>query len=466
MKGVMRFGKKGKLSPRYIGPYKIIQRFGQVAYELDLSQELSMAHPVFHVSMLRKCIGDPSHITSTKDVQVTEELTYKEVPTTILDRQVKKLRNKEVASDADLGHKQQSNKKMKRSIIQIKRISTEEKEEKGDYDYFNKLPTDVIISLLLRCSIKSLSMLRKLLERPERNWLRFASVNMDGSTEELYSGTVSDNQIMSRTMQICYGLVCLSTDCRIYLCNPAMQQFAELPKYSPAATPGYTHCGFGYLHSRKEYKVMHFFYRLLPSTNTKWCRLEDLKFAHLKCEVLTINNIGGGISFSRWEETVAMPSCHPFGPGLLVNERMYWLTRRYRGTLIRREIISFDFENEKFLTISPPSSFGSAYGQALMDLKGMLCLPDARRFRRNSILYLWILKDKISRTWVKEYSIDLVNFGSASYFKTWNEEIIFLHLDTVVFYDLERKCFRGVKCLGYNHTYVIYSESLFSLGIM
>ncbi|KAM3327447.1 hypothetical protein P3S67_002573 [Capsicum chacoense] len=245
----------------------------------------------------------------------------------------------------ELQHKKQSNKKIKRSIIQIKTISTEEEEEKGDCDYFNKLPTDVIISLLLRCSIKSLSMLR--------NWLRFASVNMDGSTEELYSGTVSDNQIMSSTIQVCYGLVCLSTDCRIYLCNPAMQQFAELPKYSPSATPGYTHCGFGYLHSRKEYKVMHFFYRLLPSTNTKWCRLQDLKLAHLKCEVLTINNVGGGISFSRWEEIAATPSCHPFGPGLLVNERMYWLTRCYRGTLIRREIISFDFENEKFLTISP-----------------------------------------------------------------------------------------------------------------
>ena len=55
-------------------------------------------HPVFHVSMLRKCIGDPSLITSTKDVQVTEDLTYEEVPIAILDRQVKKMRNKEIAS--------------------------------------------------------------------------------------------------------------------------------------------------------------------------------------------------------------------------------------------------------------------------------------------------------------------------------------------------------------------------------
>ncbi|XP_049394756.1 uncharacterized protein LOC125859062 [Solanum stenotomum] len=65
--------------------------------ELELSKELSTVHPVFHVSMLRKCIGDPSRITPTKDVHVTEDLTYEDVPMAILDRQVKKLRNKEVA---------------------------------------------------------------------------------------------------------------------------------------------------------------------------------------------------------------------------------------------------------------------------------------------------------------------------------------------------------------------------------
>jgi len=107
MKGVMRFGKKGKLSPRYIGPYKIIRRVGQVAYELELPQELSSVHPVFHVSMLQKCIGDPSHITPTEDVQVTGDLTYEEVPIAILDRQVKKLRNKEIASVKVLWRNQQ-----------------------------------------------------------------------------------------------------------------------------------------------------------------------------------------------------------------------------------------------------------------------------------------------------------------------------------------------------------------------
>ena len=98
MKGIMRFGKKGKLSPRYIGPYKILRRIGQVAYELELPSELEFVHPVFHVSMLRKCIGDPSRVVPIKDVQVTEDLSYEEVTVAILDRQVRKLRTKDVAS--------------------------------------------------------------------------------------------------------------------------------------------------------------------------------------------------------------------------------------------------------------------------------------------------------------------------------------------------------------------------------
>jgi hypothetical protein len=69
-----------------------------VAYERDLSLELASVNPVFHVSMLRKCVGDPSSIVPLGVVNVEENLTYEEVPVEILDRQVKKLRNKEVAS--------------------------------------------------------------------------------------------------------------------------------------------------------------------------------------------------------------------------------------------------------------------------------------------------------------------------------------------------------------------------------
>ena len=58
----MRFGKKGKLSPRYIGPYEILKRVGSSAYRLSLPPELSRLHDVFHVAMLRKYIADPSHV--------------------------------------------------------------------------------------------------------------------------------------------------------------------------------------------------------------------------------------------------------------------------------------------------------------------------------------------------------------------------------------------------------------------
>ena len=61
-KGVVRFGKRGKLSPRNIGPYEIIERVGSLAYQLALPPELARIHNVFHVSMLRKYIADPSHV--------------------------------------------------------------------------------------------------------------------------------------------------------------------------------------------------------------------------------------------------------------------------------------------------------------------------------------------------------------------------------------------------------------------
>ncbi|XP_070020042.1 uncharacterized protein [Nicotiana sylvestris] len=98
MKGVMRFGKKDKLSPQYIGTYRIIRSVGQVAYELELPSELEFVHPVFDVSMLQKCIGDPTQVVPTDDVQIIEDLSYEEIPVAILDRQIRKLRNKEITS--------------------------------------------------------------------------------------------------------------------------------------------------------------------------------------------------------------------------------------------------------------------------------------------------------------------------------------------------------------------------------
>ncbi|WMV24633.1 hypothetical protein MTR67_018018 [Solanum verrucosum] len=98
MKVIMRFGKKGKLSPRYIGPYRISKRIGNVAYKLELPSELAAVHPVFHISMLKKCMYDPSLIVPTENIGIKDNLSYEEIPVEILDRQVHKLRTKEVAS--------------------------------------------------------------------------------------------------------------------------------------------------------------------------------------------------------------------------------------------------------------------------------------------------------------------------------------------------------------------------------
>ena len=98
MKGVMIFGKKGKLSPRYLGPYKILKRVGKVAYELELPAKLVAAPPVFHILLLKKCVGDLASVVTLESVPGKDSLFYEDVPVEILDRQVRRLRNKKVAS--------------------------------------------------------------------------------------------------------------------------------------------------------------------------------------------------------------------------------------------------------------------------------------------------------------------------------------------------------------------------------
>ncbi|XP_070008674.1 uncharacterized protein [Nicotiana sylvestris] len=98
MKGVMRFRKKGKLSSRFIGPYQILKRIGEVAYKLEFPASMTLVHPVFHVSMLRGYVPDPAHIISPEVVEINDGLSYEEEPVEILDRQVRRLRTKDIAS--------------------------------------------------------------------------------------------------------------------------------------------------------------------------------------------------------------------------------------------------------------------------------------------------------------------------------------------------------------------------------
>ena len=91
MKEVMQFGKRGKLSLRYIGPFEVLKRVGEVAYELALPPGLSRVHSVFHVSMLKKYHGDGNYIIRWDSVLLNENLSYEEEPVAILGREVRKL---------------------------------------------------------------------------------------------------------------------------------------------------------------------------------------------------------------------------------------------------------------------------------------------------------------------------------------------------------------------------------------
>jgi hypothetical protein len=85
MKGVKSFNMKGKLAPRYIDPFKILARRGEVAYQLELPENLSGVHDVFHVSQLKKCLHVPEEQIPLEKIVVKEDLTYKEYPVKILE---------------------------------------------------------------------------------------------------------------------------------------------------------------------------------------------------------------------------------------------------------------------------------------------------------------------------------------------------------------------------------------------
>ena len=93
---ILRFGKRGKLSPRFISPYEILERIKSVAYRLALPLELAKLHDVFHVSMIRKYRLDESHILPVQEVQVQQDFSYDEEPKAIMAREVKQLQNKQV----------------------------------------------------------------------------------------------------------------------------------------------------------------------------------------------------------------------------------------------------------------------------------------------------------------------------------------------------------------------------------
>ncbi|GKC99697.1 putative reverse transcriptase domain-containing protein, partial [Tanacetum coccineum] len=95
-KGVVHFGKRGKLNPRYVGPFKVIERVETVAYKLELPQQLSRVHNTFHVSNLKKCLSDESLMISLEELRVDDKLHFVEQPVEVMDREIKQLKRSHI----------------------------------------------------------------------------------------------------------------------------------------------------------------------------------------------------------------------------------------------------------------------------------------------------------------------------------------------------------------------------------
>ncbi|GJW59639.1 hypothetical protein Tco_0108974 [Tanacetum coccineum] len=95
-KGVIRFEKRGKLNPRYIGPFKILKKVGPVAYKLELPEEFNNIHSTFHISNLKKCLSDESLFILMKELRLDDKLNFVKEPIEIMDREVKQLKQSRI----------------------------------------------------------------------------------------------------------------------------------------------------------------------------------------------------------------------------------------------------------------------------------------------------------------------------------------------------------------------------------
>nr|GFC29320.1 putative reverse transcriptase domain-containing protein [Tanacetum cinerariifolium] len=95
-KGVVHFGKRGKLNPRYIRPLKVLSKVRDIAYRLELPQQLSRVHNTFHVSNLKKCLSDESLVIPLDELRIDDKIHFVEEPVEIMDREIKQLKRSRI----------------------------------------------------------------------------------------------------------------------------------------------------------------------------------------------------------------------------------------------------------------------------------------------------------------------------------------------------------------------------------
>ncbi|GJX72540.1 putative reverse transcriptase domain-containing protein [Tanacetum coccineum] len=153
-KGVIRFRKRGKLNPGYIGPFKILKRVGLVTYTLKLPEELSNVHSTFHVSNLKKCLSNKSLVIPMKELRLDDKLNFVEEPIEIMDREVKKLRQSLIIE-------QRVKVNQKARILELKRRNHEEHCSDNLYAVSIKEDTTYLCPKLHSASTKERSIRRK-----------------------------------------------------------------------------------------------------------------------------------------------------------------------------------------------------------------------------------------------------------------------------------------------------------------
>ncbi|KAK9265919.1 hypothetical protein L1049_012598 [Liquidambar formosana] len=261
------------------------------------------------------------------------------------------------------------------------------------------------------------------------------------------------------------NLICLSTKNHIYICNPSIQEFFELPAGSPFESFSGS-VGFGYIPSTDEYKVVRLFYRRLDLDYSNNC-VEG-------CEILTIRTSTSYVSGSCSSWKVLEEDCPYVTDNFMafVNGSLYW---RIDSMCDKKDeddyILSFDLEAEKFWILPPPPCVKVHGWFWLVEIGEELWL--SQNGDDPLILDMWMLRDWDVFVWVKEYSIDLRTMDAIGTLPSWysghpidirNEEILILSFgERLDYYNIKTKTFTHLGYVNHPFRHCYYRESFLSL---